>query len=274
VTLGTDLASFNNTPVDQAITALGAALRGESEPMRKFGVLLDDATLKAKAMEMGIYDGSGALTSQQKTLAAYQVILAQTGDAQGDFARTSGNLRGQQKILEASVEDLKTAFGVGLLGALEDTDTGSADLITTLQELKPTIEAVGATVGETIVAVTELVKLVQDAVTWFNEWKKALGPFEAVIDSLTAALYNMATPLLKIAEAARAARDAISSLTGAQRAAGNGGGGGGGGSTFSLSRSAAPTYNVTVNGAVDPIGTARQIERLLRQGQLRTGAGM
>ena len=48
VTLASDLASFNNTSVDQAITALGAALRGESEPIRAFGVLLNDATLKAK----------------------------------------------------------------------------------------------------------------------------------------------------------------------------------------------------------------------------------
>jgi len=75
VTLASDLASFNNTSVDQAITALGAALRGESEPIRAYGVLLNDATLKAQAMKMGIYDGSGALTAQQKVLAAHQVIL-------------------------------------------------------------------------------------------------------------------------------------------------------------------------------------------------------
>ena len=80
VTLASDLASFNNTSVDQAITALGAALRGESEPIRAFGVLLNDATLKAKAMEMGIYSGSGTLTAQQKVLAAHKVILEQTTD--------------------------------------------------------------------------------------------------------------------------------------------------------------------------------------------------
>jgi hypothetical protein len=68
--LATDLASFNNTTPEEAVQAIGAALRGEAEPLRRFGVLLDDATLKAEAMKLGIYDGSGALTAQQKILAA------------------------------------------------------------------------------------------------------------------------------------------------------------------------------------------------------------
>jgi hypothetical protein len=78
IALAADLASFNNTSVDDAITALGAGLRGENEPLRRFGVLLDDATLRAKALEMGIYDGNGSLTAQQKILAANSAIFEQT----------------------------------------------------------------------------------------------------------------------------------------------------------------------------------------------------
>jgi hypothetical protein len=119
VTLSADLASFNNSSPEQAITAIGAALRGEAEPLRNFGVLLDDATLRARAMEMGIYDGSGALTQQQKVLSAHQEILAQTTDAQGDFGRTSEGLANTQKILQAAVEDAKAEIGEGLVQALE-----------------------------------------------------------------------------------------------------------------------------------------------------------
>lgn len=115
VTLASDLASFNNTSVDQAINAIGAALRGESEPLRAYGVLLNDATLKAEAMEMGIYSGSGALGQQAKILAAQRVIYKQTGDAQGDFARTSDGLANQQKILSATLENVQTNLGMALL---------------------------------------------------------------------------------------------------------------------------------------------------------------
>ena len=115
VQLASDLASFNNTSVDQAITALGAALRGESEPIRAYGVLLNDATLKAKAMEMGIYSGTGTLSAQQKVLAAHNVILEQTKDAQGDFARTADGMANSQRILTARLEEAKIVLGTALL---------------------------------------------------------------------------------------------------------------------------------------------------------------
>jgi hypothetical protein len=116
--LATDLASFENTSVDEAISAIGAALRGESEPIRRFGVMLDDAALKAKAMEMGLYDGKGALDLQVKSLAAYNLILEQTKIQQGDFQRTNEGLAGQTKILTAQVETLKAELGTGLLPAV------------------------------------------------------------------------------------------------------------------------------------------------------------
>jgi len=115
VKLASDLASFNNTSIDQAINALGAALRGESEPIRAYGVLLNDATLKAKAMEMGLYSGKGALDAQAKVLAAHKVILEQTRDAQGDFARTSDGLANSQRILSARIEETKIILGTALL---------------------------------------------------------------------------------------------------------------------------------------------------------------
>lgn len=111
VGLGTDLASFFNTDTQTAIDAIGAGLRGEAEPLRQFGVLLDDATLKARAMELGIYSGTGSLTQQQRVLAAQAEILAQTGTAQGDFARTSGGLANQQRILAAGWTNLVTTLG-------------------------------------------------------------------------------------------------------------------------------------------------------------------
>lgn len=118
LTLSADLASFNNTTPEQAIEALGAGLRGESEPLRQYGVLLDDAALKARATELGIYSGTGALTQQQKVLAAQAEILAQTSTQQGDFAKTSGGLANQQRILAAGLENVSTSFGALLLPAM------------------------------------------------------------------------------------------------------------------------------------------------------------
>lgn len=117
VALASDMASFSNTSPDEAAMALGAALRGESEPIRKYGVMLDDATLKAEALAMGIFSGKGPLTMQQKILAAQSAIFKQTSDAQGDFARTSDGVANQQRIMAAQFENVKAKLGTALIPA-------------------------------------------------------------------------------------------------------------------------------------------------------------
>ena len=156
ITLASDLASFNNTTPEQAIEAIGAALRGESEPLRTYGVLLDDATLKAQAMEMGIYDGVGALTQQEKVLAAQKAIFEQTGDAQGDFTRTSESLTNQMKIAEAEISNLSAELGEALLpfatklvGVFRDM----VGLVSSNKEVFTVLAvAVGATAGAVVAA--------------------------------------------------------------------------------------------------------------------------
>jgi hypothetical protein len=142
VTIAADLASFNNTSVDEAINALGSALRGEAEPLRKYGVLLDDATLKAAATELGIYSGNKALTAQQKVLAAQKVIFDQTADAQGDFSRTSTGLAAQQKILGATLENIQTNLGQAFLPIFLKAVKFFND------EVTPAFERVAEVIGE------------------------------------------------------------------------------------------------------------------------------
>jgi hypothetical protein len=126
ISLSTDLASFNNTSPEEAVQAIGAALRGESEPLRRYGVLLNDAVLKQEAMTLGIYDGKGALTAQQKVLAAQAAIYKQTGDAQGDFMRTSDGLANSQRTLGAMLDDVKVKLGDVFL---KQTETATQNIL-------------------------------------------------------------------------------------------------------------------------------------------------
>jgi hypothetical protein len=130
VALSTDLASFNNTTPEEAVLAIGAALRGESEPLRRYGVLLDDATLKAEAMRLGIYKGSGTLTAQQKILAAQSAIYKQTSDAQGDFARTADGVANSQRTLNALLKNFQIQLGQQMLPAMQQFTNGLVDIAT------------------------------------------------------------------------------------------------------------------------------------------------
>lgn len=118
--LTADMASFKNTTPEDAIQAVGAALRGEMEPIRRYNVLLDDATLRNRALQMGLIDSvKTALTPANKTLAAQAEILAQTSHMQDDFIRTSGGAAGQQKILKAQLDNVVRSIGQAFIPILE-----------------------------------------------------------------------------------------------------------------------------------------------------------
>ena len=146
VKLSSDLASFNNTSPEQAINAIGSALRGEAEPLRQYGVLLDDASLRQAALELGIVSTTkNALTPQQKVLAAQALIYKQTSTAQGDFERTSDGLANKTRILSAQLENAKTTIGEALLPiVLELANLFSEKVIPIVQQVS---EAFSSKVG-------------------------------------------------------------------------------------------------------------------------------
>jgi hypothetical protein len=146
--LATDLASFNNTSPEEAVQAIGAALRGEAEPLRRFGVLLNDATLKQEALTLGIYDGKGALTAQQKILAAQAAIYKQTTDAQGDFLRTSDGLANSQRTLSAEFANLQAQLGQKLLPLMEEFTRSLLDITDWVRRNPKTFGFIGDSLGK------------------------------------------------------------------------------------------------------------------------------
>ena len=54
VTLAGDMSSFYDVPVNEALDAIKSGLVGEAEPLRKFGVLLNEDTVKAEAFRLGL----------------------------------------------------------------------------------------------------------------------------------------------------------------------------------------------------------------------------
>jgi murein DD-endopeptidase MepM/ murein hydrolase activator NlpD len=124
VTLAADMASFNNADPSEVLEALRSGLAGEVEPLRRFGVQLSDARERQVLMAAGVKDLGATLLPQQRTWAAYQLILRDTADAQGDFARTSGGLANQQRILHAQIQNLEAGIGKALLPTVKNVTTG------------------------------------------------------------------------------------------------------------------------------------------------------
>ena len=115
VQLAADLASFNNMNPDEVLMKLRSGLVGEVEPLRSLGINLTAAAVKAKAMQMGLADANGEVSQAAMVQARYALILEQTTNAQGDFARTSDGLANQSRILKAQLQDSLAMLGENLL---------------------------------------------------------------------------------------------------------------------------------------------------------------
>jgi hypothetical protein len=116
VQLASDLASFNNIDPTEALQKLQSGLTGQFRPLKELGVNIDQAAIKQEAFRLGLIKTTKtALTPAIKAQAAYSLIFQQTKTAQGDFARTSGGLANQVRILKANFDDLLASLGTAAL---------------------------------------------------------------------------------------------------------------------------------------------------------------
>ena len=181
-----DMASFKGGSPEEAIQAVGAALRGETEPIRRYGVLLDDASLRAQALKMGlIATTKQALTPQQKVLAAQAEILRQTTDAQGDFARTSDSTANVAKTLAAESANLSAELGEKLAPAITTAKKAGIELLTWITDNQAALVPMVATFGTLALAVGGFVGAAKGI--------EALKSAKATIDGLKVSFDAMST---------------------------------------------------------------------------------
>lgn len=177
--LAQDLGSFYNTDTETAIQKLRSGLSGESEPLRDFGVFLTEASVKAKAMEMGLAGVGNELTEQEKILARYQLILESTTNAQGDVERTADGTANQIRKAQAAFQELQVVVGTKLLPVIT-----------------PLIEKIGA------------------AFEWFSQLPEPVQDTALVIGGLMAAVGPLLVGIGMIAQGLPAVISGFSMLAG------------------------------------------------------------
>ena len=126
--LAVDVASFNNASDTETMEAFQSALVGNHETVRRFGVVITEATLKQELLRMGITATGDAVSNSQKVQARLNLILAGTTDAQGDAARTADSFANQMKALKAELSEVGVELGTILLPFAKD-------LVTTFRSL-------------------------------------------------------------------------------------------------------------------------------------------
>lgn len=138
-----DLSSALNVPMQEAFDKIRAGLSGESEPLKRWGFVVNETTTKAKAYEMGIAEVGKELTEAQKVMARYAKIMELTAVEQGNLAATIDSPANQLRILDTQFDIIQQNIGKAFLPLLQE-------IIPVLVNISKAIADVSARVSEFI----------------------------------------------------------------------------------------------------------------------------
>ena len=132
--LAVDVASFNNASDTETMMAFQSALVGNHETVRRFGVVITEATLKQELLRMGINKSAKDVTNAEKVQARLNLIIAGTADAHDDASRTAGSFANQSKALGSALDELIVSAITPLLPKLTNIVTGLTNTVKATEE--------------------------------------------------------------------------------------------------------------------------------------------
>ena len=123
-----DVSAGTGRSLDQVVQALGRAYDGNAAGLSRLGAGISKATLKTGDMR--------AITQELADMFGGQATVK------------AATFQGQIDRLGVAAGELQEAFGVGLLGALQDTNGQTEVVMGTMQNLEPVVENIGQKLGE------------------------------------------------------------------------------------------------------------------------------
>ena len=123
-----DVSAGTGRSLDQVVQALGKAYDGNAAGLSRLGAGISKATLKTGDMR--------AITQELADMFGGQATVK------------AATFQGQIDRLGVAAGELQEAFGIGLLGALQDTNGQTEAVMGTMQNLEPVVENLGQKLGE------------------------------------------------------------------------------------------------------------------------------
>lgn len=110
-TLTADFSSFFNVTDEEAFTALKGALTGETEALKRFGIILNDTVMAEYALTKGIKENWAELDVATKMQLRYNKLMETTSFIQGDASRTIDGYANSLKKAEGLIDNIATSLG-------------------------------------------------------------------------------------------------------------------------------------------------------------------
>lgn len=153
-TKAADLAATYGGTTREAIESVSSLLRGEADPIEKYGVSIKQSDVNARLAAQGLDKLTGSALKTADQQARLKLLFDQTKDSTGAFRREGDTLAHQQQVLAANIENVEAAVGELLLPMLTDLAQVAND---------------------------KLVPALEDGVDWFKRNKDEIGDLASTV---------------------------------------------------------------------------------------------
>lgn len=221
VGLAGDLASFKNIGIEQANTALAGIFTGETESLKKLGIVMTEANLQSFALSKGIKTQVKDMDQASKVNLRYAFIMANTTNAQGDFARTGGGAANQMRIFQESLKQIGQQFGSIILPLFTKAIVYVNGLIKSFGGLSEgtkttivVIAGIAAAIGPLMLGLGNLIGFIPKLIVQFQALQAVIlaNPYTAAIVGIAAlglAIYSFASGNKAAASSQEALNDVV-----------------------------------------------------------------
>ena len=141
IELAGDLTAMYGGTTQDAVRALTGALKGNNTMLDNYGMAVNEALIKQKALELGLISGTSEMSLQAKQAATLALIWEQTGAAQGQAAREADGASGAMRAFRTEVANLSTELGEVLLPIITPIISKLTDIVGSLRALSPEMQS-------------------------------------------------------------------------------------------------------------------------------------
>lgn len=174
--LALDVSAGSGKSLDAVVQALGRAYDGNVAGLSRLGAGIDATTLKTGDMQ--------------------QITAALSATFAGQAQTAAGTYEGQVKRLSTAADNMKEAFGAGLLKNLGDTDAATQRLVDRMGGFEIVLEDIGAFVGDVALGLEDLASATADLGQKQTVAEKQGIKLRDQTQSLAAAFFSAGDPVV------------------------------------------------------------------------------
>jgi hypothetical protein len=176
--------------------------------------------IKTKALEMGLYDGTGQMDLATKQAATLALIMEQTGAAQGQAAREAEGASGGMRAFATEIKNIATDIGEVLLPVITPLLNRLGEIVKKFSELSPEaqktiviIAGLAAAIGPLLMILGPVVSTIGTLVVGLGAMSTAMAGGASIVAGLTAGFPALGAAITLITGPIGIAVAAVAALT-------------------------------------------------------------